>query len=264
MVAMSTTDTTSVPTTATYPLHGRVAVVTGASSGIGEATARALAAGGARVALLARREDRLAVLADELGDAAVAVRADVRRADDLQAAAEAVTAQLGRPDLVIANAGVMLATRFAQQPAEDQDRMVDVNVTGVLRTVRAFLPALREAAAEGAATDLVTISSVAAHLRFADYAVYCATKAAVTALAQGLRLELGPEGVRVTNVEPGLVDSELASHVTEPAAAEFLAQWRGSVGPITADQLADSVAYAVSRPVGVNVPHLQVQPTTQG
>jgi NADP-dependent 3-hydroxy acid dehydrogenase YdfG len=262
VIAMSTTDTTSTTVPTIYPLEGRVAVVTGASSGIGEATARALAAGGARVALLARRRDRLDDLAADLGDDAIAITADVT--SGLDAAAEEVTARLGRPDLVVANAGVMLATRFSAQPADDQDRMVDVNVGGVIRTARAFLPALREAAAEGARSDLVTISSVAAHLRFADYAVYCATKAAVTALAQGLRVELGPEGVRVTNIEPGLVESELAGHVTEPAAAEFLEQWRSSVGPIGADQLADVIAYAVSRPAGVSVPQLLVQPTTQG
>jgi len=260
---MSTTDTSPAPLTTTYPLEGRVAVVTGASSGIGEATARALAAGGARVALLARRRDRLEALAGELGDA-VAIEADVRRSEDIAAAADAVAARFGRPDLVVANAGVMLAERFVTQPADDQDRMVDINVTGVIRTARAFLPELREAAAEGRPADLVTVSSIAAHQRFHDYAVYCATKAAVTALAQGLRLELGPEGVRVTNVEPGLVESELAGHVTEPAAAEFLTQWRDSIGPIRADQLADTIAYAVSRPAGVNVPHLQVQPTKQG
>jgi NADP-dependent 3-hydroxy acid dehydrogenase YdfG len=260
-----TTIRTSTTTAATvYPLEGRVAVVTGASSGIGEATARALAAGGARVALLARRRDRLDALAAGLGEDAVAITADVQSASDLADAAEAIGARLGRPDLVVANAGVMLASRFASQAPGDQDRMVDINVTGVIRTARAFLPALREAAAQGASADLVTISSVAAHQRFDGYAVYSATKAAVTALAQGLRLELGPEGVRVTNVEPGLVTSELADHVTEPAAAEFLNQWRAAVGPIDADQLADTIAYAVSRPANVNVPHLQVQPTTQG
>ena len=261
---MSTTDTTTTTELTAYPLQGRVAVVTGASSGIGEATARAFVAGGARVALLARRRDRLDALAADLGDDALAITADVADDAALAAAAAEVADRFGRPDLVVANAGVMLATRFAAQSAEDQDRMVDVNVAGVLKTARAFLPALREAAAAGGAADLVTVSSVAAHQRFDGYAVYCATKAAVTALAQGLRLELGAEGVRVTNVEPGLVESELAGHVTEPEAAAFLQQWRSSVGPITAAQLADSVAYAVSRPVGVNVPHLQVQPTTQG
>ena len=261
---MTTTRTSPTTAATVYPLQGRVAVVTGASSGIGEATARALAAGGARVALLARRRDRLDALAAELGEDAIAITADVQSASDLAGAAEAVGARLGRPDLVVANAGVMLASGFASQAPGDQDRMVDINVTGVIRTARAFLPALREAAAQGASADLVTISSVAAHQRFDGYAVYCATKAAVTALAQGLRLELGPQGVRVTNVEPGLVASELADHVTEPAAAEFLDQWRASVGPIDADQLADTIAYAVSRPARVNVPHLQVQPTTQG
>ncbi len=260
---MSTTDTSTTAASPVSPLAGRVAVVTGASSGIGEATARALAAGGARVALLARRRDRLDALAAELDDA-IAITADVQSASDLTAAADAVAARLGRPDLVVANAGVMLAARFAAQPPADQDRMVDVNVSGVIRTARAFLPALRDTAAEGRPADLVTVSSVAAHQRFDDYAVYCATKAAVTAFAQVLRGELGPEGVRVTNVEPGLVESELAGHVTEPAAVEFLSRWRASVGPIGAGQLADTIAFAVSRPAGVHVSHLQVQPTTQG
>jgi NADP-dependent 3-hydroxy acid dehydrogenase YdfG len=235
---MNTTDTSATAVPTVYPLTGRVAVVTGASSGIGEATARALAAGGARVALLARRRDRLNALAADLDDA-IAITADVQSAEDLTAAADAVAARLGRPDLVVANAGVMLAAPFASQDPADQDRMVDVNVSGVIRTARAFMPALRDAAAEGGPADFVTISSIAAHQRFHDYAIYCATKAAVTAFAHGLRLELGPTGVRVTNVEPGLVESELAG-------------------------LADAIAYAASRPAGVNVPHLQVQPTRQG
>jgi NADP-dependent 3-hydroxy acid dehydrogenase YdfG len=259
----TTTDTFPLAAPAAHPLEGRVAVVTGASSGIGAATARALAAGGARVALLARRRDRLDALAGELGEDVIAITADVQRDSDLAAAAEAVGARLGRPDLVVANAGVMIGQRFATQPAADQDRMVDVNVTGVLRTVRAFLPALREAAADGAAADLVTISSIGAHRRFPGYAVYCATKAAVTALAQGLRIELAAEGVRVTAVEPGLVESELGDHVTDPEAAAGLAHMKATVGPMRAEELADAIAYAVSRPAGVHLHHLVAIPTRQ-
>lgn len=260
--------TSPLPTTAadSAPLTGRVAVVTGASSGIGAAIATALAGGGARVALLARRADRLEALAASLGgeDRATALPVDVTDDASVADAAAAVAARFGRVDLVVANAGVMLAADFTPAAFADQQRMVELNVTGVLRTLHAFLPAVREAAADGAPADVVTISSIAAHQRFGGYATYSATKAAVTMLAASLRGELGPAGVRVTNVEPGLVASELPDHVTDPAYAEALEEWRTGTPPIEAEHVGALLAYLVAQPAHVNVPHLIVQPTVQG
>jgi NADP-dependent 3-hydroxy acid dehydrogenase YdfG len=247
---------------AAHPLTGRVAVVTGGSSGIGEATARALAAGGARVALLARRRDRIAAIADDIGDSAHAVAVDVTEPDALLSAADEVAERLGPADLVVANAGVMLAAAIEKRRSDEWQRMIDVNVTGVLDTVRAFIPALLDAAERGQA-DLVTISSIAARERFPEYAVYGATKAAVTALAEGLRIELSPRGVRITNVEPGLVTSELRDHMSDEDARATIKEWVASTPPIPAEHVADLIAYLVSRPAAVNVPQLTVMPTAQ-
>jgi NADP-dependent 3-hydroxy acid dehydrogenase YdfG len=253
---MSILSPSPTPATADRPLTGRVAVVTGASSGIGAATARALSAGGAGVALLARRRDRLDALAEELG--ALPLTADVADPDSLAEAAEAVAARLGRADLVVANAGIM-------QPGgieADWREQLDVNVGGVLATVQAFLPALVAAAEEGTA-DIVTTSSVAARQRFPGYAVYGATKAAVTALAEGLRVDLAPRGVRVTNIEPGLVSSELQGKVADPEQHAGLQEWMAATPPIAAEHVGDLVAYLTSRPKDVNVPQVTILPTHQ-
>jgi NADP-dependent 3-hydroxy acid dehydrogenase YdfG len=259
---MTTTTAPQAALPAAHPLDGRIAVVTGASSGIGAATARALVAGGAQVALLARRRDRLDALAGDLGDRALPIAADVSRPDELLAAAEQVGDRLGRPDLVVANAGVMLGAAIDKRRADDWRQMLDVNVTGVLDTVRAFTPALLEAAQDGPA-DLVTLSSVAARQRFPEYAVYGATKAAVTALAEGLRLELSGRGVRVTNIEPGLITSELRDHMTDQDARAAVHEWVDAVPPIAASEVGDVIAYVTSRPRQVNVPQLTVMPTHQ-
>jgi NADP-dependent 3-hydroxy acid dehydrogenase YdfG len=236
-----------------------VAVITGASSGIGAATARALAGNGAKVALLARRRDRLDALVEELGDSAVALTADVADGGALAEAAEAVAAQLGRADLVVANAGIM-------QPGPvdaDWHRQLDVNVSGVLATVQAFLPGLLAAAEDGGAADIVTTSSIAARQRFAGYAVYGATKAAVTALAEGIRVDLGPRGIRVTNIEPGLVATELQGKVEDPESQTFLETWLAEVPPIDARHVGELIAFLASRPKEVNVSQLTIQPTYQ-
>jgi NADP-dependent 3-hydroxy acid dehydrogenase YdfG len=256
---MSTLSSSPSPASLDRPLTGRVAVITGASSGIGAATARSLAANGAEVALLARRRDRLDALVDELGDGALALTADVADAASLGAAAEAVAAQLGRADLVVANAGIM-----QPGPVEaDWRPQLDVNVAGVLATVQAFLPGLLAAAEDGRPADIVTTSSIAARQRFPGYSVYGATKAAVTALAEGIRLDLGPRGIRVTNIEPGLVASELQGKVEDPASHAFLETWLAEVPPIEARHVGELIAYLASRPKEVNVSQLTIQPTYQ-
>jgi NADP-dependent 3-hydroxy acid dehydrogenase YdfG len=257
---MSTPSPSPLLTTSELPLTGRVAVVTGASSGIGAATARALAAGGARVALLARRRDRLDALADELD--ALPLSADVTASESLAEAAEAVTAQLGRADLLVANAGIMQPVPLERLTEADWRRELDVNVAGVLATIHAFLPALLAAADDGTA-DIVTTSSIAARVRFPGYAVYGATKAAVTALAEGLRLDLSPRGVRVTNIEPGLVATELQGNVRDPDQHESLETWVAGTPPIDARHVGELIAFLTSRPKDVNVPQLTILPTHQ-
>ncbi|MGW6736814.1 SDR family oxidoreductase [Streptomyces sp. NPDC055013] len=247
-------------------LTGRTAVVTGAASGIGEAVAVLLAEQGARVALLARRGQRLDELAAKItagGGAALGVVADVTDDASVAAAAERVHEAYGAVDLVVNNAGVMLGNPVEAGRLDEWQRMIDTNVTGVLRIIRAFTGDLVAAAAEGRTADLVNISSVGAHLAFPNYAVYGATKAAITHLSQCLRTEFGPRDVRVTNIEPGFVESELRLHTDND---EISAQVDGMVeamGTLSAAELADVVAYATSRPRHVNLRQIMAMPTRQ-
>jgi NADP-dependent 3-hydroxy acid dehydrogenase YdfG len=255
---------TSVETSSSAQLlTGRVAVVTGASSGIGAATARLLAAQGARVALLARRTDRLDALAAELGDAALPVRVDVADPDSVSAGAALVTDALGAADLVVNNAGLMLAAPFEERRTDEWQRMIDINLTGAIRVVDAFLPGLLAAAAQGRRADLVNISSVAAWGVFPSFAIYTATKAALSHFSRNLRAELAPKRVRVTNIEPGLVETELQGHNTHPDVVAGLDEWRKAHRWLSDADLADVIAFAVSRPAHVNLPSIVTMPTEQ-
>jgi NADP-dependent 3-hydroxy acid dehydrogenase YdfG len=245
-----------------HDLTGRIAVVTGASSGIGAATARALAEGGARVAVLARRLDRIEALAKEIDG--IAVPADVTDPASLTRAAATVRAELGRPDLVVANAGVMLGAPFATAEPVEWAAMVDTNVAGLLHTGKAFVDDLLAAAAEGRPADLVHVGSVASHEVFPGYAVYSATKAGVAALTRGLRLELGPRGVRVRAIEPGVTESELGATMVDAEGRETLETLRREVGPIPAGDIAEAIAWSAAAPARVNVAQLIVLPTAQG
>ncbi|MFF9674026.1 SDR family oxidoreductase [Streptomyces eurythermus] len=247
-------------------LSGRTAVVTGAASGIGEAVALQLAAEGARVALLARRADRLDALVDKVradGGQALAVAADVTDDASVTAARDRIHEAFGAVDLVVNNAGVMLPGPVEEGRIEEWRRMLDTNVTGVLRVIRAFSADLVAAAARGGAADLVNVSSVAAHLSFPNYTVYGATKAAVTHLSQSLRTEFGPRDVRVTNIEPGLTDTELKTFVRDPELSGQLAGMFEEIGALSADEVADVVAYVASRPRHVNLRQVMVLPTRQ-
>jgi NADP-dependent 3-hydroxy acid dehydrogenase YdfG len=262
---MTTTQTQITPETGSRPLTGRVAVITGATSGIGAATARRLAADGASVALAGRREERLNELVAELdGVAAMPVGADVTDPVAVERLATAVRSELGPVDLVVANAGVMLPAPFERADSSEWDRMLDTNIRGLLHTGRAFAPDLLDTAARGGRADLVLVGSIGGHQVFPNYGVYGATKAAVAHLTRNLRAELGPRGVRVKNVEPGLVGTELGDDMQDTGAREALADWRNEIGALTPDHIANAIAFAVAVPPQVNVAELIVLPTAQG
>lgn len=247
-------------------LAGRTAVVTGAASGIGEAIAVLLAAQGAKVALLARRRERLDTVVEKIraeGGQALAVVADVTDESSVDAAVERIHAAYGAVDLVVNSAGVMLPNPVDDGRADEWQRMIDTNVTGVLRMIRAFTADLVGAAAEGRTADLVNISSIGAHVTFPNYAVYGATKAALTYLSQSLRGEFGPRDVRVTNIEPGLTRTELASHIDSDGLREQLDGMVEALGMLAAEEVADVVAYVSSRPRHVNLRQIMVLPTRQ-
>jgi NADP-dependent 3-hydroxy acid dehydrogenase YdfG len=248
--------------TSTLPLTGRNAVVTGAASGIGAAIAERLAADGASVALLARRTDRLDELAGRIGGSAFGVGMDVTQQSSVDRGVELIGDRLGRVDLVVNAAGVMLAAPIEQARSDDWARMIDTNLTGTLRLIGAFTPGLIQAAAEGGTADLVNISSIGSHLIFPGYGVYGATKAAVTQLSAAIRADLSPYDVRVTNVEPGLTESELGTHLSEEAQAGLDGMF-DTIGAIASADVADLVAYVVSRRREVNLSHLVVLPTRQ-
>jgi NADP-dependent 3-hydroxy acid dehydrogenase YdfG len=243
-------------------LAGRTAVVTGAASGIGAAIARVLASNGVRVALLARRAERVTELADKInadGGQAIGVATDITSQASVDAAVQAVHDAFGRVDLVVNNAGVMIPRSITEDGAsEEWQRMIDTNLFGLLRVMRAFTADL---SAEGPA-DLVNVSSIGAHIAFKEYDVYGATKAAVTYLSNAVRTTFGPLGVRVTNVEPGMVSTELADNITGERK-EFVDGLRDAVGSLESEDLADLVAYITSRPARVNIRQAVILPTTQ-
>jgi len=257
-----TTSTQPKHDTSSLPLADRVALVSGSTSGIAAVTARRLVADGADVAVLGRREDRLRELAAELGAFPVAV--DVTERDALQRAADSIRERLGRVDLVVANAGVMLAAPFEEADQAEWDRMLDTNLRGLLSTGRAFANDLIAAAAEGERADLVHIGSIGGDEVFPNYGVYGATKAAVAHLTHNLRAELSPRGVRVKNIEFGLVPTELGDDMQHEAGRSVLEEMRSQTEPIEPDQIAAAIAFAEAAPPHVNVAELVVVPTRQG
>jgi NADP-dependent 3-hydroxy acid dehydrogenase YdfG len=235
---------------------GRVAVITGASSGIGEATARALAASRHRLALLARRADRIEALATELGNGAIAITADVTDRDALVAAAERVKSELGGADILVNNAGVMLLAPFSADQHAETRQMVEVNLLGAMTATEVFLDQLRDG--EG---DLVNISSVAGRTARPGNAVYAATKWGVNGWSEALRQELQP-GVRVTVIEPGAVATELTDHITHAGAKQTAEGFYEQVA-ITAQDIAEIIAFAITRPHSVTLNEILIRPTAQ-
>jgi NADP-dependent 3-hydroxy acid dehydrogenase YdfG len=233
-----------------------VAVITGASSGIGEATARALAADGHRLALLARRADRVQALADELGDGAIAIEADVTGRDSLLAAAERVQNELGGADILVNNAGVMLLAPFTSEQRAEHRRMVETNLLGAMTATEVFLDQLRDGGG-----DLVNMSSVAGRLARPGNSVYAATKWGMNGWSEALRQELQPD-VRVMIIEPGAVATELTDHITDVATKERTERMYEEVS-ITAEDIAEVIAFAVGRPRRMTLNEILVRPTGQ-
>jgi NADP-dependent 3-hydroxy acid dehydrogenase YdfG len=238
------------------PGTGRVAVITGASSGIGEATARALAACGFRLALLARREDRIQALASELGPGAIAIRADVTDRDSLIAAAGRVQAELGRAEVLVNNAGIMLLAPFTPEGHDDHRRMIEANLLGAMTVTEVFLDQLRDGGG-----DLVNLSSVAGRTARPGNAVYAATKWGLNGWSEALRQELQP-GVRVIVIEPGAVATELTDHITHPGAKQAAEAMYQQLA-ITAEDIADIIVFAVTRPRRLTLNEILVRPTAQ-
>jgi NADP-dependent 3-hydroxy acid dehydrogenase YdfG len=244
-------------------LQGKVCVVTGASSGIGAATARRLAGAGAAVALGARREDRIQELAGEIeaaGGRALAVKTDVTDEPQARALIEAARSELGGLDVLVNNAGVMLLGPVAGADTEEWRRMVNLNLLGLFYCTHAALPIMGE---QGSG-DIVNVSSVAGRTARAGVAVYNATKWGVGAFSEALRQEVLHANVRVTVVEPGAVDTELADHVTNPLARQAIDRMRKEMkAPLVADDIANAILYAVSQPQHVSVNEILVRPTEQ-
>ncbi len=248
-------------------LRGTVALITGASSGIGEATARELAGRGAAVALVARRVDRLRALATEISDgggSALAVEADVTERDQAEGAVARAAEELGRLDVVVNNAGVMLLGPMLEAPVEEWERMVQLNVLGVLYTARAAIPHLLEAAAgePRRVADLVNISSVAGRVVRSGSGVYNATKHAVGALSESLRQEVTGRHLRVSLIEPGAVATELADHNREEIRTQ-IEKRLAAVEKLESADIAEAIAFVVTRPRHVAINEVLVRPTEQ-
>jgi NADP-dependent 3-hydroxy acid dehydrogenase YdfG len=248
-------------------LGGTVALVTGASSGIGSATARTLAAHGAAVALVARRVERLESLAGDLrssGSTALVIQADVTDRAAAEAAVERAATELGRLDIVINNAGVMLLGPILNAPVEEWEQMVNINLLGLLYCARAALPHLLNAAdsAPRHSADLVNISSVAGRVARQGSGVYNATKYAVGAFSESLRQEVTGRHVRVSLVEPGAVATELSSHNC-PEVLEGIRKRFAGIERLQDTDIAEAIAFIVTRPRHVAINEVLIRPTEQ-
>jgi NADP-dependent 3-hydroxy acid dehydrogenase YdfG len=241
-------------------LDGKVAAITGASSGIGEATALALAAEGASVAIGARRLDRLEALAERIDGKALPIEVDVADEDSANAFISKAHSELGGLDILVNNAGVMLLGPVEGAPTDQWRTMVNVNLLGLLYCTHAALPLMREAGSG----HIVNISSVAGRSANAGSAVYNLTKFGVGAFSEALRQEVSPLGIRTTIIEPGFVDTELQGHNEHPAVREGIEKMRESLPEVLqAEDIARGIAYAVTQPQRVDVNEVLIRPTGQ-
>ncbi|MRK23730.1 SDR family oxidoreductase [Pseudomonas sp. JS3066] len=238
-------------------IEGKVIAITGASSGIGEATARLLASHGAKVVLGARRTDRLRMLAGDISAAGgnAKFRAlDVTDRKDVQDFIGFAVAQYGRVDVLVNNAGVMPLSKLEALKVDEWDRMIDVNIRGVLHGIAATLPLMQRQRAG----QIINIASIGAYAVSPTAAVYCATKYAVRAISEGLRQEVGGD-IRVTVIAPGVTESELAESISDEGGRAEMKEFRKIAIP--ADAIARAIAYAVEQPAEVDVSELIVRPT---
>ena len=243
-------------------LKGKVAIVTGASSGIGQATAAALSKAGAKVAIGARRTDRLETLKAELeknGGEVFVQKLDVTKKAECDSFVDAVIKKWGTVDILVNNAGLMPLSFFKNLKISEWDQMIDVNIKGVLYCTAAVIPTLY-AKKSG---HIVNISSVAGRIVFPAGSVYCATKHAVAALSEGLRQEFSMRsGIRVTCIEPGVVATELTNTITDASLAAFVESAK-KMEALQAQDIANAILYAVESPPHVNVNEILIRPTTQ-
>ena len=247
----------------TQRLAGRTALVTGASSGIGSETARALAAEGAAVACLARRTERLESVVQGIrndGGRALALSADVTDRAAVAAAVDTVLDTFGSVDVLVNNAGVMLLSLLDEGRVDDWDRMIDVNIKGLLYGVHAVLPAMKR---QGGG-HIVNVGSVAGRRPLPSSSVYSATKFAVRCISAGIHLELSAShGIRVTDVQPGVVDTELADHIpNDEIRTGFKTRW-SEKRMLESEDIAAAIVFAVTAPAHVNVNEILVRPTDQ-
>ncbi|MDX8449046.1 SDR family NAD(P)-dependent oxidoreductase [Mesorhizobium captivum] len=248
-------------TSANSPLAGKVALVTGASSGIGEATAAALAAAGAKVAVAARRIDRLATLSSRIekaGGTAFAIEADIAKGGDVAAMVDKAASEWGRLDILVNNAGVMLLAPAAEADPDDWRRMIEINLVGLMATTKAALPHLK--ASKG---HVVNVSSVAGRVANPGASGYAATKFGVVAFSESLRREVYADKLRVTVIEPGLVRTELGDHITNQEFKAGLEHRLATMEALTAEDIANAILYAVSQPPRVNINEILIRPTDQ-
>lgn len=233
----------------------KVVLITGASSGIGEATARLLAHKGLRVVLGARRTNQLEAIVSEIRDkgGVAEYRAlDVTSLENVQAFVDFAKHQFGRIDVVVNNAGLMPLSKLEMLKIDEWNRMIDVNIRGVLHGIAAALPIFKQQQSG----QFVNLSSIGGHTVFPNAAVYCATKFAVSAISEGLRQE--STDIRVTVISPGATQSELASTITDAEAAQWVGKFRESIIP--ADAIARAIAFAIEQPEDVDVSEIIVQP----
>jgi NADP-dependent 3-hydroxy acid dehydrogenase YdfG len=241
-------------------LEGKVVAITGASSGIGEATAIALAEAGAKVSLGARRKDRLDALVEKIGSGALAIETDIGDEEQARAFVQQTKDELGGFDILINNAGVMLLGPLLAQEGDDWRTMANVNILGLIYCSHAGLALM----AEQQSGHIVNISSVAGRIARAGSAVYNFTKWGVTGFSEALRQEAAYVNVRVTCIEPGFVDTELQGHNTHPMVVEATKKMRDEIGKVLeAEDIADAILYAVSRPDHMSVNEVLVRPTKQ-
>lgn len=239
----------------------KVVVITGASSGMGAAAARHLAAKGASVVLGARRSDRIDTLAAEITEAggkATAVTTDVTKPEDLKDLVDAAVKTYGRIDVLINNAGVMPLSPMDRLKVDEWDRMIDVNLKGVLYGIAAALPHMKERKSG----HIINLSSVAGHKIFGGSAVYSATKSGVRVISDGLRQEMAPHNIRVTIISPGAVKTELLEHISEQDIQKANQDYVGQVG-VPAETFARLVAFAISEPEDVGINEILFRPTAQ-